>query len=1075
VFLLCFAGWAQQTPSFNLTVSGEKTWTIWLGLGAADLLAGENLTPGQPALTQTLRAVIEGKALDFITLKASFNDQLDVGFQDFLLTVDRTPWTGELGRFVVGTEGEGLGVYNKRVLGARVVYGGDGVSLSALVTRLEGISESRTFRGEQGQGEALFTVNDPDEPWRAAPYLRSVEGFAYWPLRVQFVEGLSKVWLQVDGTPALWSFLTDWGLGYLQPDLAAALVTPLAAGEYLVLRDGHDDLALRIAPSAVARRRIQEAIEAYNTRLGLVGNERKTYPFVEESDLETRFLASLAPFLAVRVDEDAYPLPNAQRQRYLALGERNVIEGTVEVWIRLPGETEFRPSTDPDLADYVWTLIPTDGVLRISFPSSFFAGGAVRATFAYQREGTAFALGPSLVPGSERVYLNGRRLTQGKDYTVDYMVGILLLFTSLGPDDELKVDFERQRGGLGVTTEYERNLFGLTVNVPGWDGFKLALYRAMDFGTPQPTTHTMPNTHTVAALALAGNIVGWTYNLSLAGSENIFPADDNARIPSPNQIHAIASAQASDGQYVIFAHQNGITVYKDGSFAGYGSAHGLAGRAAYALLPLTGQLLVGTDAGLTVVKLTEATPFDRVRSWTRITQNELLPGAEVLALARGGGLVYAATDKVLAWFGPTDTEDPKRWDTLPLPGTARPTSLLWADDLVYLGTSAGLYLLIAGAWIPVPEATDAVHDLLARGEEVYMASDRGILILKGGVGVGWVTYGKTVYALALRDGALWYAAEDGLWQEGEIAPAVTGPLTAVGTGQGAVVEQQLADIAGQLVAVAVAADVERLGDVQLGRVRAGATAAAAPVDQAVHRRAGADELHDVECVVPIGGLDEGWICRGIAVLENQVVLPRRVDVEPVGPVTPTDGRVVRVAAGLPDNQVHGGLIEAGEGRAQDVFAHEVIIAVETHARPAAKDVRVVLWHVRRVGLGHVEAAAGLVRPRGQGVAVRVAGQGVGLEGQPQAGGYRLGGGEGCKHRNGHDRDDRDDAERDSPNHTGDPDNRIPFLPSHVSLLLVCVSSIIFWPARRQAQRRLWSAAEWPSGEALCQPFARNPS
>ncbi len=786
VFLLCFAGWAQQTPSFNLTVSGEKTWTIWLGLGAADLLAGENLTPGQPALTQTLRAVIEGKALDFITLKASFNDQLDVGFQDFLLTVDRPPWTGELGRFVVGTEGEGLGVYNKRVLGARVVYGGDGVSLSALVTRLEGISESRTFRGEQGQGESLFTVNDPDEPWRAAPYLRSVEGFAYWPLRVQFVEGMSKVWLQVDGTPALWSFLTDWGLGYLQPDLAAALVTPLAAGEYLVLRDGHDDLALRIAPSAVARRRIQEAIEAYNTRLGLVGNERKTYPFVEESDLETRFLASLAPFLAVRVDEDAYPLPNAQRQRYLALGERNVVEGTVEVWIRLPGETEFRPSTDPDLADYVWTLIPTDGVLRISFPSSFFAGGAVRATFAYQREGTAFALGPSLVPGSERVYLNGRRLTQEKDYSVDYVVGILLLFTALGPDDELKVDFERQRGGLGVTTEYERNLFGLTVNVPGWDGFKLALYRAMDFGMPQPTTHTMPNTHTVAALALAGNIAGWTYSLSLAGSENIFPADDNARIPSPNQIHAIASAQAADGQYVIFAHQNGITVYKDGSFAGYGSAHGLAGRAAYALLPLTGQLLVGTDAGLTVVKLTEATPFDRVRSWTRITQNELLPGAEVLALARGGGLVYAATDKVLAWFGPTDAEDPKRWDTLPLPGTARPTSLLWADDLVYLGTSAGLYLLIAGAWIPVPEATDAVHDLLARGEEVYMASDRGIRILKGGVGVGWVTYGKTVYALALRDGALWYAAEDGLWQEGEIAPAVTGPLTAVGTGQGAV-------------------------------------------------------------------------------------------------------------------------------------------------------------------------------------------------------------------------------------------------------------------------------------------------
>jgi len=789
-FLLLVVGCtaiAQQTPSFNLTVTGEKTWTIRFGLGSAGLLADESLSPGQPALTQSLRAEITGTALDLITLTASFNDQLGPEFQDFLLTVDHTPWTGELGRFVVGAEGEGLGVYNKRVLGARGTYAGAEVTVGALVTRLEGISESRTFYGERGTGEATFTVNDPDEPWRPAPYLRSVEGLAYWPLRIQFVEGLSEVALRVDGSAALWAFLADWGLGYLEEDLAAELVTPLAAGEFFVLRDGGDDLALRLAPAALARRRIQEAIEAHNTRLGLTGNDRRTYPLIEGSELEARFLDEWSAFLAVLVDEDAYPFPEAQYRRYLSLGERDVIEDTVEVWIRLPGEEEFRPSTDPDLAEFAWTILPADGVLRISFPDGFFTDGALRVTFAFQREGGSFALGLSLVPGSERVYRNGKLLVRNTDYTLDYEAGILLLFAPLGPEDELRVDFERQRGGLGVVTDYERILFGLTVNVPGWDALHFAVYRAMDFGTPLPTTRTMPNTHTVAALALAGEVAGWAYSLSVAAAENVFPSDDNARIPSPNRVHAISAAQAPDGAYVIFGHQNGLTVYKDGAFTGYGAAHGLAGRAVSALLALPGQLLVGTDGGLTVVRLTEPTPFDRVRSWVRITKDDGLPGTEVLALASGDGLVYVATDAGLASFALADAENPKRWQPLTLPADdTRPTSLLWAAGVLYLGAADGLYVQSEAGWIHVPEAPGPIHDLLARGDDVYVASDHGIRILRGGMGAGWVVLGKAVYDLALYEGALWYAAEDGLWHEGGSAPAVGGPVTAVGVGQGAV-------------------------------------------------------------------------------------------------------------------------------------------------------------------------------------------------------------------------------------------------------------------------------------------------
>ncbi len=801
-----WAAWAQPTPSFTVTVAGEKTWTITLGFGATELLSGEGLAPGQPALTQTLRAEIEGTALGFVTVRASFNDQLGPGFQDFLVTAAQGPWKGELGRFTVGAEGEGLGVYNKRVLGARVSFAGETVQAGALVTRLEGISESRTFRGERGFAEMEFAREDPDRPWEPAPYLRSVEGLAYWPLRLPFVEGLTQVTLRLDKTGALGTFLADWGLDYLLPDLAADAA--VASGEYLVLRDNGDALALRLSPASLARRVVQEAIEAHNRRLGLAGGSRRTYPFVGGSELEGRFLTGLTAYLAVAVDEDRYPFGDLRRRRYLLLGEKDVIEGSVEVSLRLPGETEFRPSSE--LPEYRWSLLPGPGVLVIAFPDSFFSGGAVRLSYAYRREGATFSLGLSVVPGSERVYLDNRPLVRGSDYSLDYESGLLLLFTPLGEEDTLRVDFERQRGGLGGATEYERNLFGLSLTFPDLDGLRLGIWRAMDFGTPGPTTRTMPNAHTVAALSAAGQVGEWRYSLSLGGSENVFPADDNARIPTANRIHAIAAFSAPDGTYVVFAHGNGLTAYKDGAFSSYSSAHGLGGRAAYALLPLPGQLLVGTDSGLTVVRLADPSPLDRIRSWVRLGSSDGVPGARVVALAEGEGRVYLATEKSLAAFAPAAAERPASWEKIAIPeGALEPTALLAAGEALYLGTENGLFVRQGGLWTRVVEVGGRVHALALRGEEVLVGTEEGIRILRGGTGAGWVVLGRPVYGMVVHDGVLWYAAGDGLWREGEAGPTLRGRVVAVGAGGGAVWAGEEADEAFSLPLWRVGETVER--------------------------------------------------------------------------------------------------------------------------------------------------------------------------------------------------------------------------------------------------------------------------
>ncbi|RLE28403.1 hypothetical protein DRJ54_06620, partial [Candidatus Acetothermia bacterium] len=604
---LAFPLWGQeQTDSLTLEVIGQKTWTVRYGIGDPGALASEGLYPGQLYLDQSLRADITGTALGFLTLEASFDDQLGPGFQHFVLKLDQPPWQGLLGDFYVG-RGE-LGVYNKKLLGVKLSYQGEGFIASALAARLEGISESRTFRGQAAQAEVTFSYHDPERPWLPAPYAVNLDGPYFWPLKAPYVEGFSQPQLALR-TDGLDSYLADYGLGYLMEVLKEDPSSELSEGAYLVLRDSGDVLVLNSPPDGLLRNRIREAIDTYNDLHGLSGHDRKRYPFVAGSELERAFLQGLEAYAQVELDRELYPFAEAGRRRYLLLGEKDVIEDSLAIELLPPGGTGFRPIGDPAFADYSWDLYPESGVLKIEFPEDFFGDdAAVHVTFRYRRTGDVFMLGLSVVPGSERVYLNGEPLTRGTDYTIDYETGVLVLFVTLTEADELKVDFERQRGGLGGYAEYERVFLGGTLSVPGYEDLKVSLWRALDLGRPGPTTRTMPNTHTVGGLSMGGESDGWDYSLSFSASENVFPPGDNQRVAAPNRVNDIALAEAPDGQYVVFAHQNGLTVYHADGFSSYAGAQGLGGRAVRALLALPGRLLCATDAGLTVVRLADPAP-----------------------------------------------------------------------------------------------------------------------------------------------------------------------------------------------------------------------------------------------------------------------------------------------------------------------------------------------------------------------------------------------------------------------------------------------------------------------------------
>ncbi len=808
---------AIQTPSesFTIKVSGQKTWGLQVGFGDPTLLSLEGLTPGQPTLTQTLWAQIEGTVLDFLTIKASFNDQLGPGFQEFLVIVDREPWYAELGRFVVGAEGDSLGVYNKKVLGARVAVGRENLKLGTLLARLEGISQSLTFTGTTGHAELTFSYEDLAQPWLPAAYLESVEGLFYFELQVPFVEGFSIPVLAFRTGEALAQFLTDWGLEYLRETVEKNAAVKLASGAFLVIREEADVLLLRQEPRTLLRDRVLELIDLYNAAQGLTGAAAQSYPFVEGSDLEAGFLSALGTFAEIQVDEETYPLPEARRQRYLSLGETGVREDSLSVEVRLPGETEFRPLTDPLLTAYAVHLFAEPGVLRLDFPADFFrAGVALRVSFDYAREGATFSLGLSVIPGSERVYLNGQLLTRNVDYTIDYEVGFLTLFATVGPQDTVRVDFERERGGLGVTTEYERYFLGASLDLgPG----QVEVWQAADLGSPVPSSRTMPNTHSLAVLSWQGSLGEWAYALRLGFSQNVFPADDNARLPGRNRINAIGSVRTADGEALVFAHQNGITVYRGGRFANYGSAEGLAGRAALCLLPLPNRLLIGTDAGLTIVDLSQPGAFDRVRSWTRLypedwnkERTEKIQGKRVLALAHDGTQVYLVTEAELVEIPLASLTKPTDWLRHALPPETTPTTLLWAQNL-YLGTQEGLFLWGPAGWERM-DVSGAVYALLGREGELWVAGDEGIRVLRDGTGMGWLAYGVPVRSMALWDGFVWYAGPDGLYREGE--PVLAGDFTALGSGLGSLWAGTQADAAYTLEIWCVAPQRERFSQAQ---------------------------------------------------------------------------------------------------------------------------------------------------------------------------------------------------------------------------------------------------------------------
>lgn len=759
----------EQGENFKLTLTGSKTWTLSYGIGDASGLARAGGSPYQLSLDQSLAVDIKGEALSVLTISAHFNDKEAASMQTLTINLDTEHLKGVLGDFSL-TGGQAFAVYNKKLKGLRLDYLRDGTTLTGVVSQIEGISESQTFIGSTAHAQILFASSQPGTPWIPLPYRTNISGLYAFSLSSPFIADFSIVDLTLVVGDPLRALLSEYSLGYLYDDISTFPSEDLKGDTFAVVGDTSDTLILKSEPNALLRKRLQDAIKAYNEEHQLAGTDRKLYPFTTGSEYEVAFLDDLAAQATLDVDEDSYPITSGTQHRFYSLGKKNIKESSITVEVSLNGGT-FRAISDPEFTSYKVTTYASVGIIELDFPDSFFAGAnsAVRASFNYNVSGDMFNLGLSVVPGSEKVYLNGKLLVRDTDYAIDYELGLLTLLVQVKENDTIRVDYERSRGGLGSGAEYARNFYGtmLTLPVSSALTLDLSLLQAADSvgaSADDERARTMPNTHTVSGVVGTIKLDGFNAQFTAGYNDNVFPFDDNLRLNMPNEITSILVVQ----DYTLAASLNGLSVRYNGKWTAYSAASGLSGSRIYAMANDGEHIYFGTSSGLSVLTLVGEAPFDQVENWKRYYLEDGLPNAAIHSLLLDDGTLYIGTEGGLAIVPVDSLDDAVSYESHTSDAFSTIYALAVTQGKLYLGTESGLFTLNHedGTFTTVAGAQDTKINALSTSDgDLYIASNAGLGVMHGGVGViSWLVQGVPVYAVALRDEAVYYGTDSGLYR-----------------------------------------------------------------------------------------------------------------------------------------------------------------------------------------------------------------------------------------------------------------------------------------------------------------------
>lgn len=792
VVLFSIGASAQEDESYSVQLDGRKTWTLRWGLGDALGLAASGLSAGQLTLDQTLAVDISGEALSILSVEAHFDDRQSDSLQSLAIYLDTERLDGVLGDFVAVGLG-GFAAYGKKMKGLQLEYTlGDAV-LTGVGSKLEGVSESKTYVGQKAHEEITYSAYSTADPPKLRPYKRQIDGLYAYPLIVFYVEEFSEVRLSFDASESLRSVLTQYGLDYLSDVLAENVSFALEEWEYRVVGEEQQVLLLSEDVIDLVRDRLEAAIDLYNEANDLSNEDAKEYPFSRNTAYELGFLEAVATHVRVSVDAEEHPILDAARYRFYDLGREGVVTGSLSVEVS-PDGVAFDLITSPAYVEYGAEVFSEAGILEVEFPEEFFTDeSAIRVDFDYMITGGVFMLGLSIIPDSDRVSVNDAPLERDVDYMIDYEIGMLVLLVEVEETDVIRVDYERFSGGIfGSAADYATYFYGLTLDWPISEHLTVqasVLQSAEDPGsvTDPESVRTMPNRHTVAGVSGTISLDGFNADFLVAYSDDRFPFDDNARVNQPNEIAAIAATE----EYTFFGHHSGLTVERAGEWSTYGTSHGLAGRSIRAIAVGDETLFLGTNSGLTVVSLVGLSPLDRIGNWTNYYagEEEGLPSALVAALFFADGVLWVGTDVGLASVRLEELDESEEWlrfdDDVELGAVS---ALVGDGETLFVGTEDGLYQysLVTEEWVRMQGSEGLrVHDLSLVDGTLYVASSRGLRSYRDGIGTGWLVVGEEVYSVEAADGLLVFGTEAGLIDaaDGEVLLADL-TVTALGTVDG---------------------------------------------------------------------------------------------------------------------------------------------------------------------------------------------------------------------------------------------------------------------------------------------------
>lgn len=811
VFCWAFAGtvWAQeepQTPSgtfldnplviqnspVELDVSGTVSFGVKYGLGDGRGLVQQGYSQGLQ-FNQLLALNLNGDVpvtfplVGVLSISAQLNSQQADNLQSLAMHFESERLILDLGDFVVGEHAPEFIVPDRKLKGFKGLLKLDEAHITGAFARIEGIAESKTFRGNTSTETTLFTDKQVERPWLDQLYLRNLNGLEYFQLPNEFIDGFSKVELNLNPGPELENLFENFTLGYLMPAIEEDGPEELAEAMFEIVRTSTDTYLILIREAFdILRARLRNAIDEYNRDEQLEDEERKEYPFNEETELELEFLQRLIALATLDVDAAKLPLGEYKRQRFFYLGRREVDRESLKIEVKLETSEEFMDIADPSLFDFEFRLYEESGLVDLDFPPSFFENkeNQFRATFNYTSTSGIYILGLSIVKGSDRVFLNGNVLQRDFDYTIDYETGALLLFTQVTREDLLRIEYEVLRGGLGGFTEYQRNLSQLSAafNPLPWLAMNVDVFQGADIGggDDRLRLRTMPNTHTVMGIRALADLSPLQASLILGYNINAFPVDKNLRKNLPNRINDIETLDYNDKTFVLFAHQNGLTAFDGVRWANYDTRSGLSGRSVYDIAIHDNWVALATESGITLIQLEGDDPFALIPNWLRFYNQDGLAENRTFGVTFDGNWLWVGTmdgfSKVNTDLNRREFDEADNWTSYKQEDFAdlhheSVTHIVAVDGLIYLGSERGVQI-----FDPETEAFETesallggeVHDMAVDDDIVYVASDWGLRMLINGRGSGWITSNETVFAVAAIEDNIWYVTEDGLQADGNI-------------------------------------------------------------------------------------------------------------------------------------------------------------------------------------------------------------------------------------------------------------------------------------------------------------------